>query len=391
MMCGSIHESMSSRGRVRFAPSAWSLPLTLPLLVATMLMSPAAGSEASTDALRSLKGADGASEARAAVAALVEEGADGLIPVLQGFEGATPLGANWLRSAFDTIAEAEVKAGRSLPAELLTDFILDTSNAPAARRLAYEWLQRQDESIEAKLIPGLLEDAQPEFRRDAVALLIAQAEEAEGAAATGLYREALKGAVDDDQVTTIADALKEAGEPVDLQKHFGFLPAWKIIGPFDNRDMKGYAVAYPPEAEQDLEAAYEGQLGEVRWQDISTDDGYGIVDIGEQIENYKGSLMYALTTWSSAADQEVEFRLGTPNAWKLWVNGELVFEREEYHRSTRMDQYRIPVSLKEGNNQILLKVCQNEQEESWAQDYQYQLRVSDSSGAAIAAAGESDE
>jgi hypothetical protein len=39
----------------------------------------------------------------------------------------------------------------------------------------------------------------------------------------------------------------------------------------------------------------------------------------------------------------------------------------------------------------MLKVCQNEQEQDWAQDYQYQLRVSDPSGAAILPAGEKDE
>jgi len=155
--------------------------------------------------------------------------------------------------------------------------------------------------------------------------------------------------------------------------------------------MKGYAVAYPPESELDLTATYEGQLGEVRWTDISTDDGYGIVDIGGQIKNYKGSLMYSVTTFRSAEKQSAEFRLGTPNAWKLWVNGELVFEREEYHRSTRMDQFRIPVSLLAGDNSIMLKVCQNEQEQDWAQDYQYQLRVCDSGGVAILPAGENDE
>ncbi len=361
------------------------------MCVGVSLTAAAVGDETSVDVLKSLKGAEGAAEARAAVKTLVAGGADSLLPVLEGFQEASPLGANWLRSAFETIASAEEKAGRDLPADELTEFILNPKNAPAARRLAYEWLRKQDESLEGRLIPGLLQDAHPDFRRDAVALLITQAKEADGDEAVQLYRTALQGAVDDDQVTTIAEALSAAGEPVNLLKHFGFLPEWKIIGPFDNREKKGYAVAYPPEEEQNLDAVYEGQLGEVRWVEISTEDDYGIVDIAKQIENYKGSLMYALTTYRSASDQEVQFRLGTPNAWKLWVNGQLVFEREEYHRSTQMDQFRVPVSLRAGQNTILLKVCQNEQEEDWAQKYQYQLRVSDSSGAAIAAAGENHE
>lgn len=356
-----------------------------------LVPSPAVADQASIASLRLLKGATGAIAARSAVQKTVAEGAVNLLPILNAFQGATPLGANWLRSAFETIAAAESKADRELPASELTAFILDMQNSAAARRLAYEWLLKQDATLEEQLIPGLLQDAHPEFRRDAVARLLVQAAEVEGDPAVQLYRTALKGAVHKDQVATIAGALGAAGDPVDLQKHFGFLSAWKIIGPFDNREMKGYAVAYPPESELDLVATYDGQLGEVSWTDISTDDSYGAVDIGGQIENFKGSLMYSVTTFRSAEKQPAELRLGTPNAWKMWVNGELVFEREEYHRGTRMDQFRIPVSLRAGDNTIMLKVCQNEQEQHWAQDYTYQLRVCDSGGIAILPAGEDNE
>jgi hypothetical protein len=121
----------------------------------------------------------------------------------------------------------------------------------------------------------------------------------------------------------------------------------------------------------------------VKWQSVVTEDDYGVLDIAKQIQNYKGSLMYASTTWKSDREQNVELRLGTPNAWKLWVNGKLVFEREEYHRSSAMDQYKVPVSLKPGENVLLLKVCQNEQDQDWAQRYQFQLRVCDSTGSAV--------
>jgi hypothetical protein len=351
----------------------------------------AAADESAIETLKSINGPTGADAARKAVAKIIAGGTDNLFPLLEGFTGATPLGANWLRSGFETLATAESQEGRLLPANDLANFILNTQNAPTARRLAYEWLLKQDPEVQQTLIPGLLEDSHPDFRRDAVAMLIDQAKESDEAAAHQLYRQALKGAVHDDQVKTIAAALKAAGEPVDIQKHFGFLADWQIVGPFDNREKKGYAVAYPPELFQDLNTTYDGQLGKVNWQEFTTDDDYGIINIGDQIENYKGSLMYAVTTFRAGNAREAEFRLGTPNAWKLWVNGELVFEREEYHRSTRMDQHRIPALLVAGDNTILVKVCQNEQEEAWAQDYKFQLRVSDSSGAAILPAGENNE
>ena len=79
----------------------------------------------------------------------------------------------------------------------------------------------------------------------------------------------------------------------------------------------------------------------------------------------------------------VDIRLGTPNAWKLWVNGQLLFGRDEYHRNMQIDQYRVRTPLKKGRNVLLLKVCQNEQPEDWAQRWQYQVRVCDAAGAAV--------
>ena len=72
-----------------------------------------------------------------------------------------------------------------------------------------------------------------------------------------------------------------------------------------------------------------------------------------------------------------------PNAWKLWLNGKYLFGRDEYHRGMAIDQYRVPAKLKAGKNVILLKLCQNEQDDDWAQRYQIQIRVCDPSGVAV--------
>ncbi len=332
-------------------------------------------------------GGKGTASARKSVDALVASGA--LMPVLKGFKGSSPLAVNWLRNAFEEIVEANKKGAKPLPVDELKGFIADRSESPIARRLAYETLRDQDATIEDQLIPEMLLDPSPEFRRDAVARLINEASAAEAVAATPIYQKALSGAVHEDQVKQIAEALRKNGEAVNIQKHFGFLSQWMVIGPFDNKEEKGFAVAYTPETTAaegkplDPAAEYDGQLGKVKWQSVATEDDYGVLDIAKQIQNYKGSLMYASTTWKSDREQNLELRLGTPNAWKLWVNGKLVFEREEYHRSSAMDQYKVPVSLKAGENVLLLKVCQNEQTQDWAQRYQFQLRVCDSTGSAV--------
>lgn len=330
----------------------------------------------------------GSRENQRALVALTGSGERAMLPILTGFQKATPEGLNWLRNAFEQIAESLRAARKPLPADALRAFVMETGNSADARRLAWDTLVSEDARLAEQVIPGMLNDPSPEFRRDAVELLLKQAAQVEGAAATDLYRRALGGAVHEDQVKTIAEALRKAGETVDISRHFGFVTSWKIVGPFDNREEKGFAVAYAPETEiaqerPNVEAEYDGMNGKVRWQTVETTDDFGVVDIAKQIENFKGSVMYAVAEWSSPAQQTLQVRLGTPNAWKLWVNGALVFEREEYHRSTQLDQYSVPVQLKPGVNVLAFKICQNEQTQDWAQKYQFQLRVCDSTGVGV--------
>ncbi|MEZ6146207.1 MAG: hypothetical protein R3B91_12465 [Planctomycetaceae bacterium] len=326
-------------------------------------------------------------EAQQAVVKLSQADREALLPILHASNDANPLAMNWLRGAFEAIADDTLKSGGELPQHDLEEFVLDTNNAPRVRRLAYEWLAKVDESAPDRIIPTMLNDPSEELRRDAVARLI---EAAQGAVAEGNqsvahtnWKQALEGAVDEDQVNTIVEGLKEQGEEVDLVDHFGMLMSWKLIGPFDNKDMKGFDVAYPPEQEIDFSAKYEGQLGEVEWKSYQSEKQDGEFDIGELVANHKGSVTYATTTFESDREQDVEFRISTQNAWKLWLNGELLFAREEYHRGMFFDQYRVRGTLKPGENVLLLKVLQNEQEQDWAQDYKFKFRVTDFSGRAI--------
>lgn len=326
----------------------------------------------------------------AAIAAMKElsvSPADSLIPLLDAFNDASPLAINWLRGAVEAVADRELKSTGRLPAANLEAFIKDSSRRAEARRLAYEWLIKVDPAASDRLIPGMIKDASPEFRRDAVQRLIklaaAAQEEKQSEQALKLYREALGGAVDDDQVKAIVTPLREMGQTIDLQKHFGFLTEWSIAGPFDNTGLKGFDTVYAPEKGIDLTATYDGKDGPVTWKKVSTADEYGVLNIAKQLSPFKGAAMYATTTFVSDKARPVEFRLGTPNAWKLWVNGNLVFARDEYHRGVQLDQYSVKAELNKGQNVILLKVCQNEQTEEWAQDYKYQIRICDSTGAAI--------
>ncbi len=368
----------------------WLIAASLTLLVAPPLVQ-----AAQPESIKAIKavGNEGKGNAAAlsAVTQLQKDSTTADLPaLLDAFTGASPLAANYLRNVVEAVADRETAAGNSLPGDRLRAIVFDTQRDPRARRLAYEILAKVDADAGDEIIPQLLQDPSPEFRRDAVQRLIDQsAELKDDQLKLTAFRKALLGATDEDQVKEIAKGIRTLGDDVNLVQHFGFLTDWKIIGPFNNRDFVGFAESYAPEEKIDFNAKLMGQLGDVSWGDITTGHEFGIIDIAKTISPYKGAVMYLTTTFDSASARDVQFRFGTPNAWKIWVNGKYLFGRDEYHRGMAIDQYTVPAKLKQGKNVILLKLCQNEQDDSWAQRYQIQFRVADASGVAIHSAASS--
>ena len=360
-----------------------------------------------TDALPVIRAVDHEGKGNAAAAkawsVIAAADASALPDILAGMDGANPIAANWLRSAIDAVV---TKAGGNarLPVDSLVRFLAETKHDPRARRLAFDLVRGADAARADKLLDGMVEDPSVELRRDAVAKVIARAD----ALKTGekkeealvAYQKAFSASRNVEQIQALATTIRELGGTVDLTGHFGFLRGWQIVGPFDNTDGKGFATVYPPEETLDLSAALDGKEGKVLWQPVETADEYGVVNVNlsypppappadakpadsDSKEGLKGVIAYAVTEFVSAEDRPAEIRLGTKNAWKIWLNGSPVFEREEYHRGMEIDQYRMPVTLRKGPNTILIKVCQDEQRRPWTTEWEFQLRVCDEVGTAI--------
>jgi hypothetical protein len=319
---------------------------------------------------------------------------DQLPAILGAIDGAGPLAANWFRSAVDTVAERRLRQGGNLPVAELEKFLRERQHDARARRLAYEWIARNDPTAPERLIPQMLDDPSLELRRDAVAGVLLAAEKASAGQDTELalstYRQALGAARDLDQIKLVTEALKKLGHPVDLARHFGFLLDWTLLGPFDNHQGKGFDVAYPPEAVIDVAASYPVQSGKIRWNSHHASDEYGMVDLNKAIGKHMSAAAYAVAEFQSDKPRPVELRLGSENANKIWLNGALLSTAEVYHANGTMDQYVGRGELKAGRNVILLKICQDEQTAEWAQDWKFQLRVCDATGKAVLAADRTD-
>src|SRR5262249_2473058 len=117
----------------------------------------------------------GGPEAARAWKELTARGPEGLPDVLAALDDAGPVAANYLRSAVEAIADRAWASGKALPKGKLEGFVRDPRRNGAARRLAYDYLVRLDPKAPGRLLPGMLDDPGAELRRDAVAVVLAEA------------------------------------------------------------------------------------------------------------------------------------------------------------------------------------------------------------------------
>jgi hypothetical protein len=287
----------------------------------------------------------------------------------------------------DAVVERSSLGGEELPVASLEQFINERSHHPRARRLAYDLLAPADPVAAKRLMVEMLDDPSPELRHDAVQQLVDKADALRGAgqtnAAIAAYEAALEPARDVDQILGITKALGEFNRPVDLGAVFGWLATWNVIGPFDNTDLAGYDRVFPPEEELDLDGEYDGKLGTVRWKQITSTNDYGKVDLNAPLGNLKEVTGYAWTEFAAEAPRAVQLRVACKNGWKVWLNGELLFQRHEYHLNTQIDHFRLDCKLKAGRNTILVKLCQNAEVKDWTKQWEFQMRVTDAIGTPV--------
>ena len=333
---------------------------------------------------------EGNAAASAAWSEVAKAEASDLTKVLAGMNGANPLAENWLRAAVSAIADRPPTEGKSVPIESLVTFLQDTKNAPSPRVVAFDIIRKINPAKSEQLAMGLLADPSSELRRYPVTKLIEEGDASMAAnkkdVAADIFQKALVAARDEDQIKSAAKKLRDLGQTVDLPKHFGFLMKWQLIAPFTNVDRKGFEEVFPPEREINLKASYPGKGGDAKWLPFGSQDDYGMIDFNKPFTMLKEVTGYAYTEFNSAEAHDAEIRIGCKNGWKVWLNGELLFARDEYHRGMKLDQYKLPIRLKKGANKILVKCCQNEQTENWTVEWQFQMRICDATGTAIAEA-----
>ena len=138
----------------------------------------------------------------------------------------------------------------------------------------------------------------------------------------------------------------EAARAVSAQ--LGYLPAWNLIGPFDNDQGKGFLTSYPPQSKLALQEEYPGKLLPVRWHTVQTDPT-GAVALDDLIAPKEFALGYLASFLGSDRAGPAELRLSVGDAVEVWWNDALVVSEETIDDGAA-DNLVVPVQLARGWN-----------------------------------------
>jgi putative membrane-bound dehydrogenase-like protein len=244
--------------------------------------------------------------------------------------------------------------GKKSPREALLESILHPSKAIADQYLTWSVTTKR-----GVIVQGLL------IQDDETGVVIRDAEGRDtrvGVKNIEKKEKVLKSLMPEDLVAHLS-----VEELVDLIEYLTTLqtasftvPAWDLVGPFDNGEgMAGLDKVYPPEKELgkaiDLKAEHAGKHGKVKWTTIRPNTA-GYVDLAAHHgEKSPQTVTYLATKVESPSEQKAELSLGSDDGAKVWVNGTLV-HTSRATRAAAPDQERVTITLKKGVNQVMVKI-----------------------------------
>jgi tetratricopeptide (TPR) repeat protein len=130
---------------------------------------------------------------------------------------------------------------------------------------------------------------------------------------------------------------------------------WQFTGPFDNLSESGFDKAYPPIKQAEPDARFKAlNNADIQWFTPAEKDHDPWIMSGFYIQA-QSSIVYAQSFVNSPKEQKVILGLGLTGNAKVWLNDQaLIAEREML--STDFDFIRVPCTLKQGVNRVLVQL-----------------------------------
>jgi len=134
---------------------------------------------------------------------------------------------------------------------------------------------------------------------------------------------------------------------------------WQIVGPFPNNGGAGFNAVYEPEKGVDLEKTYTVVGGKTAGWKRAAGLSADMIDLYALLQPNTNVCAYAVTYIKSPTAQKAIISAGSDDGVKMWINGKMVLASDA-HRGAAPGQEKVPVDLKEGWNEVLLKITQGD-------------------------------
>jgi len=139
----------------------------------------------------------------------------------------------------------------------------------------------------------------------------------------------------------------------------GVVPAWHVLGPFDDVNGERLEAAYPADGDVDESAAYPVKFGSARWRVWETTGGIlGLTNIhgGAYVRHCAA---YTFCDVTSPVAQTVQMRICTDDDAIVTMNGTPIY-RFDGTRGMEPDKDVVALTLPEGKSRIRVKVHNRE-------------------------------
>ena len=141
-----------------------------------------------------------------------------------------------------------------------------------------------------------------------------------------------------------------------------YLNSWWIIGPFPNPDRVNITRKFPPESVIDLDAAYEGQGGLVKWQFAQARSNFP----PERHNRHRSEVIppdrrefaiwYGYTILRVDRECDVWLAAGSDDRSDVWVNGMKVWASGNNRKVWTIDEGFRRIHLHKGANTVLVRL-----------------------------------
>lgn len=134
----------------------------------------------------------------------------------------------------------------------------------------------------------------------------------------------------------------------------GFFTQWHLIGPFPWTASEGFTENPIGAPVVDLRATYTVGDKTLSW---GRHDTGSLVNAMGLLGAHESASLFAYTTFDSSEEMAAQVRVGSDDGVCIWLNGESVHENN-IDRGVLLDADVVPVTLRQGKNELLLQVTQ---------------------------------